>query len=60
MKQPKRLVVRGRQRQKVDPHLLVQVLLAIGRQWDGPNAATREGAGVDAFDSAVEDSEVEP
>lgn len=60
MKHDKRLVVRGRQRQKIDPNLLVQVLLAIGQEWENPDEVGREASGVDAFASSVEDREAQP
>jgi hypothetical protein len=60
MQQQKRLVVRGRQRKNIDPHLLVQVLLAIGAEWARNEPRTAVGSGIDVLDSAVEDRGVKP
>ena len=61
MQHHKRLVVRGLKRNKIDPNLLVQVLLAISEEWAlPPGEVLREGSGVDTFDSSVEDREAQP
>jgi hypothetical protein len=57
MKHDRRLVVRGRQRSRIDPALLVQVLLAIVAEWDAPGGATGSPRSVDTFDAAIEDRE---
>ncbi len=54
----RRLVVHGQQRKEIDPGLLVQVLLAIDREWrEGQRPPAATFSGLDSFGAAIEDNE---
>jgi hypothetical protein len=51
MSTSKRITVSGQQRTDVDPLVLLQILLAIGENWD----QERRTLSTDAFEAAIED-----
>jgi hypothetical protein len=48
----KRIAVRATPHPEIDPHLLLQFLLALAERWE--QEQTRPGS-IDAFDAAIED-----
>jgi hypothetical protein len=54
MTKQKRITVRGAQRADIDPSVLLQIMLAIGDNWDAPK---EDRSSADVFNAAIEDVE---